>query len=261
MIKHVIRIILAVIAVVFLVWFITPIIWGIWHIGCIVGILLCLAVLFRTAFANVYHRIKRKMCAQKATKVLLRIIQIGASAVVVYCVVISAFMVYAMIPWSSYDDATAIVLGAHVKKSGPSSVLWQRIDAAADYLNENPDTKAVVTGGQGDNEPISEAQSMYENIVKEGVSPDRIYIEDQATNTDQNIRFSLKIIDDNGLSCDIAIVSDSYHQLRARIIAHKNDSSLNITPVNTVNERPAAIAAYPSYFVREWLALPVEIIK
>lgn len=261
MIKRVIRLALAVIASVFLVWFTIPIIWGIWHIGCVVGIFLCAAVIFRTAFAKVYHDLKRKMCMKKATKVLLRIVQIGAYAVVIYCAAVSAFMVYAMIPWSSHDNATAIVLGAQVKKSGPSSVLWQRIDAAADYLNENPNTKAVVTGGQGDNEPITEAQSMYENIVKEGVSPDRIYLEDQARNTDQNIRFSLKIIEDNGLNRDIAIVSDSYHQLRARIIAHKNDGSLIITPVNTVNKRPAAIAAYPSYFVREWLAIPVEIIK
>ena len=71
----------------------------------------------------------------------------------------------------------------------------------------------------------------------------------------------MKIIDDNELSRDIAIVSDSYHQLRARIIAHKNDASLNVTPINTNNQRSAAIAAYPSYFVREWLAIPVEIIK
>ena len=261
MIRRVVRIILAVIAAVFLVWFIIPSVWGIWHIGCIVGILLCAAILFRTAFAKVYHRIKRQLCEKKATKILLRIVQIGASAVIIYCVVVSAFMVYAMIPWSSNENATAIVLGAHVKKSGPSSVLWQRIDAAADYLTENPDAKAVVTGGQGDNEPITEAQSMYENIVKEGVAPDRIYREDQARNTDQNIRFSLKIIEDHELNRDIAIVSDSYHQLRARIIAHKNDSSLKITPINTVNKRPAAIAAYPSYFVREWLAIPVEIIK
>lgn len=261
MIKRIIRIILALFAAIFLVWFMIPIIWGIWHIGCIIGIFLCLAILFRTCLVKVYHLIKQKMCSKKATKVLLRIVQIGATAVIVYCVSVSAFMVYAMIPRAGNEDATAIVLGAHVKKSGPSSVLWQRIEAAEDYLNEHPDAVAIVTGGQGDNEPISEAQSMYDNMVKDGISPDRIYQENQAKNTDENIRFSLKIIDDNELSRDIAIVSDSYHQLRARIIAHKNDASLNVTPINTNNQRSAAIAAYPSYFVREWLAIPVEIIK
>lgn len=261
MIKHIIRIVIAVIAAVFLIWFIIPVIWGIWHIGCLVGILLCSAMLFRTCYSKVYHRIKNRMCKNRATKILLRFIQIGAITVVVYCTVVSAFMAYAMIPQNCSDNATAIVLGAHVKKSGPSSVLWQRIDAGEDYLNEHPDAVAIVTGGQGDNEPISEAQSMYDNMIKDGIDPERIYREAQATNTDENIRFSLKIIEDHGLDRDLAVVSDSYHQLRARIIAHKNDRSLHITPVNTKNTRPAAIAAYPSYFVREWLAIPIEIIK
>ena len=261
MIKKILRIIFTVAAAIMLVWFITPVFWNIWHIGCWVGILLCLAVIYRTAFASHYHKMKRKMCSTTPTKVLLRIIQIGATAVIVYCVTASAFMIYAMIPWKGSSDATAVVLGAHVMKSGPSSVLWQRIDAGVDYLNTHPGTSAVVTGGKGDNEPISEAQSMYENMVKEGIDPDRIFMEDQAENTDENLRYSLKIIDENRLNRDIAIVSDSYHQLRARIIAHKNDGDLKITPVNTENTRPAPIAAYPSYFVREWLALPVELIK
>ncbi len=261
MIKRILRILLAVIAAVFLIWFIIPVIWGIWHIGCLIGILLCSAILFRTCFSKAYCKIKNRMCKNAATKILLRILQICAIVVIVYCTVVSAFMVYAMIPQNCSDNATAIVLGAHVKKSGPSSVLWQRIDAGEAYLNDHPGAVAIVTGGQGDNEPISEAQSMYENMVKDGIDPERIYREDQATNTDENIRYSLKIIEDHDLDRDLAIVSDSYHQLRARIIAHKNDSSLEITPINTTNTRPAAIAAYPSYFVREWLAVPNEIIK
>lgn len=261
MIKRFLRILLAVIAAVFLIWFIIPVIWGIWHIGCLIGILLCSAILFRTCFSKVYCKIKCRMCKTAATKILLRIVQICATAVIVYCTVVSAFMVYAMIPQNCSDNATAIVLGAHVKKSGPSSVLWQRIDSGEAYLNDHPGAVAIVTGGQGDNEPISEAQSMYENMVKDGIAPERIYREDQATNTDENIRYSLRIIEDHDLDRDLAIVSDSYHQLRARIITHKNDSSLQITPVNTTNTRPAAIAAYPSYFVREWLAIPNEIIK
>ena len=261
MIKRFIRVLIAIVAFVFLVWFILPAYWGIWHIGCIIGIALCAAILFRTVFAKLYQRIKERLCKTKVTKVLLMIVQITAAAVIVYCVAVSAFMVYAMIPTSEASNSTAIVLGAHVKKSGPSSVLWQRIEAAEDYLNEHPDAAGVLSGGKGDNEPISEAQSMYDNLVKDGIDPNRLYREDQATNTDENIRFSLKIIDENHLNRDIAIVSDSYHQLRSRIITHKIDSELKITPVSTKNTRPAAIAAYPSYFVREWLAIPVELIK
>ena len=261
MIRNVTRIILAIVSTIFLAWFIAPSFWGIWHIGCIIGILMCLGVLFRTAFHNIYLRLKIALLRNKITTILFRIAQLAGALVIVYCVAVSSFMVYAMVPWNNNEPKTAIVLGAQVSSSGPTVILWQRIDAAEKFLNEHPDAVAIVTGGQGDNEPISEAQSMYENMVKDGIDPERIIREDQAKNTDENIRFSLKIIEDKKLSKDAAIVSDSYHQLRAALITRKNDKDVRITPVNTANNTLVAIAAYPSYFVREWLAIPVEIFK
>ena len=202
---------------------------------------------------------KDKLCDKRSSKLLLRVIQISASIILLYCITVSAFMVYAMIPCES-DNATAVVLGAQVKPWGPSALLQQRIDAAIDYLALNPDASAVVTGGKGDDEPVSEAECMRENITASGISEDRIYTEEQATNTDENIRYSLKIIEENGLNSDIAIVTDSYHQLRARIIAHKVNREISISPIITKSNF-TGIIAYPTYFVREWIAIPVEIIK
>lgn len=261
MLKKILRLILAAVSVIFLVWFIAPVCWGIWHIGNIAGIMLCLVLFFRTACVKLYNQIKIRMCSKTATKVLLRIVQIGMTAIAIYCVAVSSYMIYAMAPWDSDDSATAIVLGAQVKSYGPTTILRQRIQAGEAYLNDHPDAKAVLSGGQGADEPTSEAECMYAYMMKDGIASDRLYQENQAKNTDENIRFSLKIIEDNGLNRNIAIVSDSYHQLRARIIAHKIDRDLQITPVNTKNTQAAAIAAYPSYFVREWIAIPVEIIK
>ena len=135
-----------------------------------------------------------------------------------------------------------------------------KLDAAEEYLKDDPGAVAVVTGGQGDDEVMSEAECMYINMTADGISPERIYKEDKATNTEENIRYSLGIIKEHGLGDKIAIVTDSYHQLRARIIAHKLDKSLTVTPVNTVNGY-TGFWLYPTYFVREWIAIPVEIIK
>lgn len=55
-----------------------------------------------------------------------------------------------------------IVLGAQVHEDGPSVVLKYRLDAAIDYLNENPDTNCIVSGGQGANEPFPEAKGWNE---------------------------------------------------------------------------------------------------
>ena len=158
------------------------------------------------------------------------------------------------------DSDTAVVLGAQVKPWGPSILLQQRIDAAEEYLNSHPNAKAVVTGGQGSDEVMSEGQCMFNEITADGISSERVYIEDQATNTEENLRFSAEIIADSGLSKDIAVVTDSYHQLRARIAAHNADSSLHVSAVNT-EQNLAGLSTYPTYFVREWLAIPVELLK
>lgn len=261
MIKKILRIILAILSLIFLCWFIAPFFWNIRHIGCFAGIILSAAVFFRTAFASLYHRIKNRMKKRKLSTVLLRIVQIGSVLVMLYAVAISALMVFAMIPKEVDDDATAIVLGAQVKPWGPSTLLRQRIDAAEQYLKEHPFAAAVVTGGKGDDEPESEADCMYETMVKDGIDPKRIYREDKAKNTDENLWYSTIIIRDNHLKTPIAIVTDSYHQFRARLAAKKHLGSVMITPVNAQNTYVAGVAAYPSYFVREWFAIPAYILN
>ena len=253
------RVILTAIGCGMLLWFIMPSVYGVFHIGNTAGILISCAVIFRFGFAGVYTKLKEAMLSHVPTMIIMRIIQTGAIAFIAYAVVVSSFMIYAMNK-APTDNATAVVLGAEVKPWGPSVLLQQRIDAAEKYMNDNPDASAVVTGGKGSNEIISEGQCMYDVMTADGIAPDRVYVEDKAANTYQNIRFSLDIINENGLDRDIAVVSDSYHQLRARIIARKADSGITVGAVNTKNNQ-IGIAAYPSYFVREWIAIPVEFFK
>ena len=83
-----------------------------------------------------------------------------------------------------------IVLGAQMKADGPSKALQYRLDEAIRYLNENPSSKVIVSGGQGSDEHISEAQGMYEYLVEKGIEKDRIIKEDKSVNTTQNLAFS-----------------------------------------------------------------------
>lgn len=256
---RVIRVIMTVIGCAMLLWFIIPSVYGIFHIGNTVGIMISCAVIFRFGFAGIYLKLKAAMLSHMPTMMILRVIQTGAVAFIIYAIVVSSFMIYAMSA-APRDNATAVVLGAEVKPWGPSVLLRQRIDAAEKFMNDRPDVSAVVTGGKGSNEVMSEGQCMYDVMTADGIAPDRVFIEDKATNTYENIKYSLKIISENNLNSDIAIVSDSYHQLRARIIAKKADNNITVGAVNTKNNN-IGIAAYPSYFVREWLAIPVEFFK
>ena len=115
----------------------------------------------------------------------------------------------------------------------------------------------MLSGGKGSDEVKSEAGCMYENMTAEGISPDRLFVEDKSTTTRENFEFSEKIIAENKLNSDIAIATDRFHQLRARIITMQLGIKGNVGAVNS----DAPFKYVPTYVVREWFALPYEIFK
>lgn len=112
-----------------------------------------------------------------------------------------------------------VVLGAQMKASGPSRALQYRLDEAIRYLTENEDTRVIVSGGRGGDEPVSEAQGMYDYLVEKGISRDRIIREDQSKNTFQNLTFSAQYLDREKER--VGVVSNNFHIFRAVRIARK----------------------------------------
>ena len=114
-----------------------------------------------------------------------------------------------------------VVLGAKIRETGPSASLWDRIYGAQDYLEDHPDVIAVLSGGQGQDEPMTEAQAMYDELIKLGIDEDRLWIEDRATSTWENLNFSLDLIEEKtGTRPEkIGIISSEYHLFRASLFA------------------------------------------
>ncbi len=114
-----------------------------------------------------------------------------------------------------------VVLGAKVRDDGPSVSLWDRINAAYDYLTAHPDVTAIVSGGQGLDEPMSEAQAMYDELVKLGIDPERIWLEDKATSTWENLNFALDLIEEKTgqRPTKLGVLSSEYHLFRASLFA------------------------------------------
>ena len=112
-----------------------------------------------------------------------------------------------------------IVLGAHVDGTRLTLALLERTRRAFQYLKENPHTKAVLSGGKGNGESISEAQAMFEYLVKHGISRQRLIKEEQSTNTKENLAFSLKKIGDSNVS--VGVVTNNFHVFRGVAIARK----------------------------------------
>ena len=239
------RVIITLIAIVFLLLFVSGAMWGIVNIGNLVGGLLCVWLIFVFGTRNKYKSLKEKLKKNIFGKIVLYGINFCFTALLCYGLIVTGLMTFACIQQPK-QNATAIVLGAQVTEDGPSMMLTGRINSAVRYLQENPDAKAVLTGGQGSNEPMSEAQAMYNCIVEAGISPDRLYIEDKAVNTGENIAFSE----------NKAIVTDGFHQLRAQIITKQQGLSGSVGSVNA-DTFPVFI---PTFAVREWFALPNQVL-
>ena len=120
-----------------------------------------------------------------------------------------------------------LVLGALVNPDGqPSAALAARCDTAADLLAANPDSKAVLCGGQGGNEPCTEADAMYAYLTEQkGVDPARLLREDRSTNTIENLANARALIESAEARTHgdytAAVVTSDYHLARAKVLLRR----------------------------------------
>lgn len=153
------------------------------------------------------------------------------------------------------DADYVIVLGAKVNPNGPSLSLQKRINAAYDYLKEHPTTKVVASGGQGWDEPMSEAQCIADELISMGISPDRIILEDRSTDTVENIRYSRELMDDSP-EITVLIISNDFHCFRASAIARRYlDAEVGHLSADSV------FFLLPHYMVREFVGLTLDWLK
>lgn len=140
---------------------------------------------------------------------------------------------------------TVVVLGCRVYDNGPSLMLTTRLEAAYEYLKKNPEAKCIVSGGQGSDEPESEAECMYKWLVNKGIDGNRIYKEDRSTSTRENLQFSMEIAEREGLNRKMALVTNEFHCYRAFLIGR----CLEIRPACIPAKTPGWLL--PSYYLRE----------
>lgn len=141
-----------------------------------------------------------------------------------------------------------IVLGAQVRGTKITNSLMRRLDAALCYLEENPDTRVIVSGGRGKGEDISEAAAMREYLHRNGIDEKRIILEDTSTSTWENLRNSSKTIEN--LKRPVGIVTNNFHMYRALQIGRK---------IGFMNIQGIAAASNPilqvNYLMREFFAV------
>lgn len=252
-ISNIVRLSIILFALVNLVLFCCPMIMGIFNIGNITGVLVCLIIIFCSIYC---YQLKNLLCQLYQNTFFKRIVII-LSLIIVFCIICTTILSILMIKAATNfppNNSTVIVLGCKVNAQTPSLMLKRRLDTALKYLNNNKEALCIVSGGQGDGENITEAQAMYNYLTEKGIDKDRIYMESKSTNTTENIKFSKEIIEQNNLNKNIAIVTDGFHQLRASLIAKDNELKAYSISAKT------PWYTFSTYYIRELYALIEQIV-
>jgi len=121
------------------------------------------------------------------------------------------------------DPQVMIILGCQLHDWGPSVMLQDRLDKALEYLEDHPDMTVVVSGGQGENEPATEAQGMADYLADHGFARENIILETQSHNTHQNLTYSARHLEETGvdIKAGVVIVSNGFHLTRAKMLAER----------------------------------------
>ena len=159
---------------------------------------------------------------------------------------------------SALPADAVIVLGAGVNGETPSLMLQSRINAAAEYLNAHPDIPAVLSGGQGNGENITEAECMRRQLTAMGIGESRLLLEERSTSTAENFAFSKELLRQAGIDPEtavVAVVTDDFHCFRAHLIAQRE----GLTVLDVPAEVPWLLLN-ANYYVREFFALGKTLI-
>ncbi len=182
-------------------------------------------------------------------------------ALVLLCILFAAVL-EGLVLSGNHDDGVEnpgvmIILGAQVKSFGPSVLLQDRLDKALAYLEVDEDIRIVVSGGQGSDEPMSEAQCMYNYLIASGIDGDRILMEDQSHNTSQNLLNSKALLEQAGedTTQETIIVSNGFHLFRVRMLAARYgmDADCLAAPSSHLPSRLKSYAREPLALIKSFL--------
>ncbi|MDO5409046.1 MAG: YdcF family protein [Lachnospiraceae bacterium] len=236
------------------IWFLLPFFtWRIVNIGNLTGLLFCVLLMAYAIFMKKVHSAVKRLRKRPAGKYLLNAALLIAVIIGGLVITETACMITAA-KKTPAPNATVVLLGCKVNGEHPSLMLLKRLEATWEYMEENPDSVCVVSGGQGPDENISEAECMYRYLTQKGIAPERLYKEDRSTSTRENLAFSKEIIEAHQLNPEIAIATNEFHEYRAGKIA----DALGFTHSSVPGKTPWYLFA--TYYVRELYGILYEWI-
>ncbi|WP_256794034.1 YdcF family protein [Terrabacter sp. Ter38] len=152
------------------------------------------------------------------------------------------------------EPAAVVVLGSGLVGGTVPQLLAHRLDAAAEAWRAERDRGheclLVPSGGQGDDEPMSEGVAMTAYLMAHGIPQASVATEDRATTTEENLLLSREILRSRGIgdAGPLRVVTSNYHVGRAALLTRRLGIDADVTG------GPTAWYFVPSAFMREFLA-------
>ena len=223
---------------------------GKWHLGTILPLFIGLILLIQA----IYWQSICQFLSQHPT--LKKFWQMGVLLAMGWLLSLLLFFYY--IAQNTHTEMpeqpikAMLVLGSGYKHGQPTPVLASRLDAAAQLARQQPSAWLVLTGGIGLTETVSEASVMANYLVRQhAINRQRLLLEEKSTSTELNIKNSLPILAQHGISPNepIAIITSDFHTLRAKAIAQKQGFS-NVITVGS----PTPLSTRYNNWLREYFA-------
>ena len=139
-----------------------------------------------------------------------------------------------------------VVLGCRVSRDGaPSLAMRRRVGYAVELFQQGRAPRIVMTGGRGEDEPVSEASVAAKVAEALGVPREAILIEEESQSTEQNAEYARRALGPG----EVLVVSDAYHVTRgARVFGRYFDevdgTGIRGAPLGGALREVAAIAIY-----------------
>lgn len=211
-------------------------------------------------FLITYHFLKEKIKLIEKLKAPIKFTKICITIGLVICILIEGAIIF--YPKSNVEKVEYIlVLGAGLSNRSQISItLKDRLDKAILNYNETgKDSYIIVSGGQGPDEDLSEAEAMKNYLSDKGIPIDKIIMENKSTSTYENFKFSKVKIEEHSnkevRDLNIKVVTTDFHALRSNLIAKR-------TGYGEVNFYTSKSLWYlvPTNYVREIFALGKSFI-
>ncbi|MDF2506066.1 YdcF family protein [Clostridium sp.] len=157
------------------------------------------------------------------SKLVKGIFKIAIVVCIATFIIIESIIIFNVKSEKNAEVDYVMILGAGLRGKEISLTLKERMEKGVEYLRSNPEALVIVSGGQGPDEEITEAEAMKKYLVGHGIKEARIIKEDRSTSTMENFKNTKEIVlKNNNESIKILVVTNDFHMFRAKLLANRN---------------------------------------